>query len=89
MEKMNSKEFERQLSAGREVSFCRTFRILRVGNSTIRVALSSKTYMICSILDARLIELANTPDVEILEEKEASVSAPEIFFAMIKQMTEI
>lgn len=32
-------------------------------------ALGSKTYMLRSILDARLIELANTPDAEILEEE--------------------
>lgn len=43
--------------------------ILRIDNSTTRVALGSKTYMLRSILDARLIELANTPDAEILEEE--------------------
>ena len=51
------------------MSFCHTFRILWIDNSTIHVALDSKTYMLHSILDARLIELANAPDTEILEEE--------------------
>lgn len=71
----NSKKLDGLLSGRKKVCLSHTVRsrfldsVLLSPYILLATAIGSKTYLLRSILDPRLIEQANKPDVEILEEE--------------------